>query len=77
MAGHRQIGTNLDPSGAVAFGAEPAPRRRRHNAGRPNNGAYWNKFVAEAHALATAVGDSYPEANFDAKLLERTSRGIR
>ena len=73
MTRHRKIGTHLDPAGAVDVGAEPTARRRRHNASSPDNGPCWNKFVAEPHAVAAAVGDSRPKAHIDTELIERTS----
>src|SRR5262245_24677145 len=77
MTGHRQIGANFHPSGAIDFGAEPTARRRCHHAGGPDNSPSRNEFIAQAHAFKAATGDRYSEAYFNTELFEREAGLIR
>ena len=38
MTGHRQIGADLHPTGAIVLRIKPARRRRSHHAGSPDDG---------------------------------------
>ena len=71
MAGDGEFRTDLDAPGLVGVDAEPRTRRRRHNPGRPDDGARLDPLGAEGCAAAIAIGDRRPQPHLDAQLLER------
>src|SRR5262245_22213225 len=77
MTGHRQIGANFHPRGAIDFSAEPTARRRCHHACGPDNSPSRNELIAEAHAFTAAIGDRYSKAYFNTELFKRQAGLIR
>jgi hypothetical protein len=54
MSGHRQIGADLHPAGAIVLCIEPARSRRSHHAGSPDDGIGIESPVLKFDAMRIA-----------------------
>ena len=70
MAGQRQVGADLDPTGAVALGAEPSGGGGCGNAGGPQDDPRLDALLAHHDALVVACGHRLVEADLGAQALE-------
>ena len=68
MPGHRKIGRDLDPAGAIGLGAEPLPGRRRAHAGGPDDGAGLDPLGADRHAARRRSSSPGVPSDLDAEL---------
>ena len=71
MAGHGEIGRDLQAPGAIGRRVQPFRGGRGAHAGGPDDGPRFQLLAAKDHAVDRAFGDGLAEHHLDAELFQR------